>query len=171
MQLARRSGRFRTSATPGDRLSHGYLGMPSDYTALMEELARHGFALFNIAHTGESMALSLPDGSTSMLMQAGNRLGAVPLGVIGEWGVEDSIAAVVTSERDPARAEGALRWYLSRIPNSTAALERWVDDTRAVVDEIVRLSHVDARSPFSMRLDMARLGALGHSMGGVTSAA
>lgn len=171
MQLARRSGRFRTSATPGDRLSHGYLGMPSDYTALMEELASHGFALFSISHTGESMALSLPDGSTSMLMQAGNRLGAVPLGVIGEWGVEDSIAAVVTSERDPARAEGALRWYLSRIPNSTAALERWVDDTRAVVDEIVRLSHVDARSPFSMRLDMARLGALGHSMGGVTSAA
>lgn len=151
--------------------SHGYLGMPSDYTALMEELASHGLAVFSIAHTGESMALSLPDGSTSMLMQAGNRLGAVPLGVIGEWGAEDSIATVVTSERDPVRAEGALRWYLSRIPNSTAALARWVDDTRAAVDEIARLANADARSPFSMRLDMTRVGALGHSMGGVTSAA
>lgn len=151
--------------------SHGYLGMPSDYTALMEDFASHGFAVFSIAHTGESMALSLPDGAVSMLMQAGNRLGAVPLGVIGEWGAEDSIATVVTSERDPARAEGALRWYLSRIPNSTAALARWVEDTRAVVDEIARLSRSDTRSPFAMRLDMTRLGALGHSMGGVTSAA
>lgn len=149
--------------------SHGYLGMPGDYTALMEELASHGIAVFSIAHTGESTALTLPDGRTELVMGPGNRLAPRPLAVLQEWGSEDSIATVVTAARDTAQAEAALRWYLARIPHSTASLQRWVDDTRAVVDAIARLPMAHAGR--GRRLDLSRLAAVGHSMGGVTSAA
>ncbi len=150
--------------------SHGYLGMPSDYTALMEDLASHGYAVFSIAHTGESMAVSLPGGRTELLFTPDNQLVPLARGVLGEWTAEDSISAVVISTTVPGRAEETLRWYLAHIPNSTAATYRWVDDTRLVVDELARL----ARRPgarFAGRLDLTRLGAFGHSMGGVASAA
>ncbi|MGH7694270.1 MAG: hypothetical protein ACRENH_04785 [Gemmatimonadaceae bacterium] len=150
--------------------SHGYLGMPSDYTALMEDLASHGYAVFSIAHTGESMAVSLPDGRTELLFTPDNQLVPLARGVLGEWSSEDSISAIVTTAKERGRAEEALRWYLAHIPNSTAAVDRWVEDTRLVVDELGEL----ARRPgarFAGRLDLTRLGAFGHSMGGVASAA
>lgn len=150
--------------------SHGYLGMPSDYTALMEDLASHAYAVFSIAHTGESMAVSLPDGRTELLFTRENQLVPLARGVIGEWSTEDSISAVVTTTTEPGRAEDTLRWYLARIPNSTAAVDRWIEDTRLVVDEITRLAR-QSGSRFTGRLDLTRIGAVGHSMGGVASAA
>lgn len=162
----------RRSARPLPVLifSHGYLGMPSDYTALMEDLASHGYAVLSIAHTGESMAVSVADGRNVLLFTPENQLVPLARGVLGEWGAEDSIAAVVTTVPDRARAEEALRWYLARIPNSTAATDRWVEDTRLVVDEVARLNR-QTGSRFAGRLDLTRLGAFGHSMGGVASAA
>lgn len=149
--------------------SHGYLGMPSDYTALMEELASHGFAVFSIAHSGESMARSSGAGAIDLLVGPDNRLKPRPAGVLGEWSAEDSIATVVTTASDSARANAALRWYLARIPHSTDALARWVEDTRRVVDAIAQLPA--ARRGAGQRIDLTRLAAVGHSMGGVTSAA
>lgn len=149
--------------------SHGYLGMPSDYTALMEELASHGVAVYSIAHAGESMALTLNEGEHDLLVNGHNQLRARPRQVLGEWSAEDSIATVVTAARDAAQAEAALRWYLSRIPMSTEAVQRWVDDTQAVVDAITRLPIAQPGS--RRRLDLSRLAAVGHSMGGVASAA
>ena len=150
--------------------SHGYLAMPSDYTALMEELASHGYAVFSIAHTGESMAVSLPGGRVEAIVGADNQLRPLPRGVIGDWGDEDSVAAAVTSAAAPARAEETLRRYLARIPHATATVERWVGDTRAVMDELTRLSVPQSGSVFARRISVSHVAALGHSMGGVASA-
>jgi hypothetical protein len=151
--------------------SHGYTAMPSDYTALMEDLASHGYAVFSVAHTEETTAVSMPDGRVETIFGPDNKLRPLALGVLGEWGDEDSVAAAVTGTTDPARAEATLRGYLARIPNSTAALERWVNDTRVVVDAVSRLADPESASPFAGRLDPSKFGALGHSMGGLTSAA
>jgi predicted dienelactone hydrolase len=168
---ARLDAPFAAGRFPALVFSHGYLGMPSDHTALMEDLASHGYAVFSVAHTGETMAVTLPGGRVETLFGPDNRLAPVAAGVLGEWKDEDSVAAAVTGATNPATAESTLCGYLARIPNSTAALERWVADTRAVVDEVTRLAARGSGSPFAERLDLARLGALGHSMGGVTSAA
>jgi dienelactone hydrolase len=151
--------------------SHGYLGLTSDYTALMEDLASHGYFVFSIAHTGESMAVALRDGRSEVLMTPENRLSPLVQAVIGEWGAEDSISTAVTSAQDPTAAEAALRWYLARIPNSTAAVNRWVKHIGIVLDTLVRRAAPDAQGPFAGRLDLTRIGVLGHSMGGVASAA
>lgn len=160
-----------TPAIPVLVFSHGYLGMPSDYTALMEDLASHGYAVFSVAHTGETMATSLPGGRLETLFGPDNRLAESAAQVLGEWAPEDSIAAAAASAATRAAAESALRAYLAAIPRSTEAVQRWVADTRAVVDEIGRRAGHNSGSPFAGRLDLARLGAFGHSMGGVASAA
>src|SRR4029077_11856309 len=63
-----------------------------------------------------------------------------------------------------------LRAYLSTLRRTNVALERWVADTRLVLD---RLPALDRRTPpgrLAARLDAGRAGAFGHSMGGVTAA-
>lgn len=151
--------------------SHGYLGLPSDYTALMEDLASHGFAVFSVAHTGEAMAVTLSGGEARTLFGPDNRLGSQAADVIGEWDDEDAVSAEVTGATTPEHAEQALRGYLARTPKSARVVERWAADMRIVVDEIERTAAGGSGSPFSGRLDLDRLGALGHSMGGVSSAA
>lgn len=151
--------------------SHGYLDLPSEYTALMEDLASHGFAVFSIAHTGETMAVTLPGGRVDAIFTPDNRLAPVPAGVLAEWETEDSVSTAVTGAKDPAAAEATLRAFLAAIPRSTEALDRWVADTRVVVDEVVRLAAPGSGSRFAGRLDTTGVGAFGHSMGGIVSAA
>ena len=150
--------------------SHGYLAMPSDYTALMEDLASHGFAVFSITHPYETAATSIGDGKVALSF-ATRGLNEVSSTVIGEWHDEDSVSAAVTGATDPAVAERTLREFLGRIPKSAEAVTRWAEDMRVTVDHLTGLARSGSGDRFAGRLSMARLGAFGHSMGGVTSAA
>ena len=42
---------------------HGYTGLPSSHTALMEDLASHGWAVLNSIHPYEATAAMLADGT------------------------------------------------------------------------------------------------------------
>jgi len=150
--------------------SHGYLAMPGDYTALMEDLASHGYAVFSIVHPYEATATGLGDGRVAtMLGESG--LHPMPAAVLAEWADEDSVSAAVTGALDRTTAETTLREYLNRIPRSNEAIARWVEDTRVGVDHLQKLTDAGSGDRFSTRLALGRLGAFGHSMGGITSAA
>lgn len=150
--------------------SHGYLSIPGDYTALMEDLASHGYAVFSIVHPYEATTTDLGDGRTATMLGE-NGLNPLAAGVLAEWDDEDSVSSAATSAPDHAGAESILRAYLGRIPKSTASIERWVEDTRVVVDRLKVLAATSSGDRFAGRLALARLGAFGHSMGGITSAA
>lgn len=150
--------------------SHGYLALPADYTALMEDLASHGYATFSITHPYETAATSIGGGQVALGF-AERGLHPVTRAVIGEWHDEDSVSASVTSAPEAATAEAAMRQFLGRIPRSTEALDRWVEDTRLTVDRLGTLAAAGSGDRFAGRLDLSRLGAFGHSMGGITSAA
>ena len=49
--------------------SHGYLDMPADYTALMEDLASHGYAVFSVTHPYETAATTI--GSSGVALAFG----------------------------------------------------------------------------------------------------
>jgi predicted dienelactone hydrolase len=143
--------------------SHGFGGIPSSYTALIEDLASHGYAVLSIVHPYEAMAATLADGQViSMFDEAGKPRPAFN-DVIAEWEREDEIMASVTREAKEEGQVRLLREYLSGLRATNATLDRWVKDTKLVLD---RLSAV---GPLASRLDLDRLGAFGHSMGGVTS--
>ena len=69
-----------------------------------------------------------------------------------------------TPENDPEEApEAELNRMAARL------LPAWVSDERFVVDRLARLNAADSAGRFTGRLDLARLGAFGHSFGGATS--
>jgi pimeloyl-ACP methyl ester carboxylesterase len=158
-------------AIPVILFSHGYLDQPSSYTALMEELASHGYAVFSVAHTGETMAVTLPNGRISSIFRAEGGLDAIPAAVTSEWVAEDSVSAVITAATDATVAEATLRTYLASIPTVNTSLSRWVADLDRVLTHVSQLNAPRSGSSFSERLDLTRVAAIGHSMGGVASAA
>jgi pimeloyl-ACP methyl ester carboxylesterase len=150
--------------------SHGYLALPSDYTALMEDLASHGYAIFSITHPYESGATSIGGGKVALSF-AGGDINDVVGAVLDEWHDEDSVAAAVTGASDATAAERALRGFLNRIPKSAEAVDRWAEDMRVTVDRVTALGAKRSGDGFAGKLDLSKVGAFGHSMGGVTSAA
>ena len=148
----------------------GYGGVSSAHTSLVEELASHGYAVLTIAHPYEATFVALQGRSASMLDDAGAPR-ALYREVIGEWGKEDETMAAVTAATDREEQRRLLRGYLSTIPRTTAALQRWVDDTKLVLDRLASLAAAAPGGRLAARLNSRAVGVGGHSMGGVTAAA
>ena len=150
--------------------SHGYTGIPSAYTALLEDLASHGYAVLSIVHPYEASAATLVDGRVVTMLDDTGRPSAPLAEVFAEWRVEDETMAAVTRATRAEEQERLLRGYLSRIPRTDAALRRWVDDTKLVLDRLPSLERESAAGRLAARLDLGRVGVFGHSMGGVAAA-
>ena len=149
--------------------SHGYTAHPSAYTALMEDLASHGYVVLSVVHPYEAMAAALADGHVVTVLDAQNQMRKGVRDVLGEWAKEDDTMASVTKAGDEAERLRLMRGYLDALPVTTAALMRWVDDTALVINRLPSLPAGPA-ARLAARVDMAHLGAFGHSMGGVTAA-
>jgi predicted dienelactone hydrolase len=151
--------------------SHGYTGVPSSYTALLEELASRGYVVLSIVHPYEATAATLTDGRVVSMNDADGKLVPGVQGVFAEWGAEDETMAAVTRAASEGERMKLLRGYLGRLRRTNEALRRWVDDTKLVLDRLSSLPKSTAAGQLAARVDMRRFGAFGHSMGGVTAAA
>lgn len=147
--------------------SHGYLGgYVRQNTMLMEQLASHGYAVFSIGHSHETMLSIDADGRV------------VPLDYRNPL-LRPQLRAVVTQNSPPGRTlisqmlvapspaeqDRLLRAYLSETVADWYGVSGplWLDDTRFVLSEIEKLN---AEGRFAGRLDTKRLGLLGMSFGG-----
>ena len=150
--------------------SHGYTGMASSYTALMEDLASHGYAVLSIVHPFEAGAATLADGRVVSMNGPDGKFRQGIQDVLAEWGPEDRTMTAVTSATEDREQIRLLREYLGTLRQTGVMLRRWVDDTKLVLDRLKGLPAKSVASALAARLDMSRVGAFGHSMGGVTSA-
>lgn len=150
--------------------SHGYTGIPSAYTALLEDLASHGYAVLSVVHPYEATAATLADGRVVSLLDSKGAPIAGVQEVFAEWGPEDETAAAVTKTDDDAEQMRLLRGYLKGLNKTHLALQRWVDDTKLVLDRLSKPAAQTAGGRLAPRLDLNRIGVFGHSMGGVTAA-
>ena len=143
--------------------SHGYTGLPSSHTALAEDLASHGFAVLHVIHPYEAAA-TLTDGTFVTFTDDTNAMRPQIMAVLNEWGPEGSTMDKVVAAADDAEKEKLLRGYLATLKNTDQVVKRWVLDVKTVLD---RLPKTGAGAALAARLDLSRLGAAGHSMGGV----
>ncbi|MBK8985030.1 MAG: dienelactone hydrolase family protein [Chloroflexi bacterium] len=111
--------------------SHGYLGLHSQNTWQMEELASHGYVVVAPNHTHGAICTVFPDGRV----------------VFG-----------MTAPPDDMPLEQAGR----------RGIQQWAEDVAFVLDQMV-CWQADPAHLFYGRLDFARVGSLGHSMGGGTA--
>jgi pimeloyl-ACP methyl ester carboxylesterase len=159
-------------ATPRKRplllFSHGYIGSPSASTALLEDLASHGYVVFSVVHPYEATAATLVDGRVVSFEDNGAPRQDVRA-VIGEWGSEDEAMAAVTRAADQGEQFRLMRQYLSSLHQTNVALRRWVNDTRLVLDRLPGLPGTSVPGRLAAMVDMNRVGAFGHSMGGVAA--
>jgi predicted dienelactone hydrolase len=149
--------------------SLGYTAIGSSYTALLEDLASHGYAVFSLIHPYESMAVTLADGRVVTMLDEQQQLRTPIRKVFDEWAKEGDTMTAVTRAKDEAEAMSILRGYLKTLPATTAVVTRWVDDTVLVLDRLPAIASGPA-ARLAARLDLSRVGAFGHSMGGVTAA-
>lgn len=105
--------------------SHGYTGMASAYTALLEELASHGYVVLSVIHPYEAAAATLADGRVVTLLDESGSPRPMVREVFGEWESEDALMAEVTSQKDDTERLRLLRKYLSGLRHTHAALRRW----------------------------------------------
>jgi dienelactone hydrolase len=150
--------------------SHGYTGLPSSYTALLEHLASHGYAVLSVVHPYESTAATLSDGRVVAMNASDGKFNQGIQDVLAEWAVEDETMTKVTRATDPAEQERLLRGYLGTLHRTDVMLKRWVDDLKLVLDRFRDLPARSAGGQLAARVDASRAGVFGHSMGGVTAA-
>jgi dienelactone hydrolase len=146
---------------------HGYTGLPSSHTALMEDLASHGWAVLNVIHPYEATGAKLADGTIVTFTDEKNAMRAGIMDVLNEWKPEGPTMDKVTAAATDAEKEQLLRGYLSTLKHTTQVVTRWTQDVRYALDHLPKDG---AAGRLAARLDLQRLGAAGHSMGGVASA-
>jgi dienelactone hydrolase len=149
--------------------SVGYTGIASYATAVLEDLASHGYVVLNVVHPYEVAGATLTDGRVVSLLDDTGAPRQAIMDVFAEWGPEDSTVSAVTSTTSEDEQLRLLRGYLGTLNKTGAALRRWVDDTRLVLDRLASLPATTRGGQLAARADLGRLGVFGHSMGGVVA--
>jgi len=149
--------------------SHGYTGIPSSYTGLLEDLASHGFIVLSVIHPYEATAASLGSGPPVTFLDGSGALRADVAAVTSEWEGEDEVLRGVMGLASEKEQLDRLRGYITGLKATQTVLRRWVDDTKAVLDRWPTTTKDSLANQIFSRADLTRLGAFGHSMGGVVA--
>jgi len=146
---------------------HGYTGLPSSHTALLEDLASHGWAVLNVIHPYEATGAMLADGTVVTFTDDNGAMRSGIRSVLDEWGPEGGTMEKITAAATDAEKEQLMRGYLSKLQHTDEVVKRWTRDVKYVLDTLPKTGPA---AQLAARLDFDRLGVAGHSMGGVAGA-
>ncbi len=146
---------------------HGYTGLPSSHTALIEDLASHGWVVLNLIHPYEATGAKLADGTVVTFTDQSNAMRSGIMNVLNEWGPEGGTMDKIVAATDDAEKEELMRGYLANLKNTDQVVKRWTLDAKYALDHLPKDG---APGRLAAKLDLSRLGVAGHSMGGVAGA-
>lgn len=148
------------SAYPVLLFSSGFLAAAEDYQMITEELASHGYIVVSLTNPYESQSVVHADGSVVPFRQEhGEDFQRHMEAVLPMW--ERFWKSSDTEERN-----GIATQILESETFMDNVLRIRVADVQFAVDEMQRMNAGDRESIFAGKLDLSRLGILGHSMGG-----
>ncbi len=137
--------------------SHGYGSKATGYYALLTELASQGYIIVNMNHTYESLGATFPEGRQKFFDYAYQQK-------ISEWNAElmdpmrKAFKDDITYEKRHQVAAPAIRNYFEKDIQA-----RWANDMESVLN---LLKDWNSQGHFSNKLNLNRIGAFGHSVGG-----
>jgi predicted dienelactone hydrolase len=143
--------------------SHAYWGGILQNTALMEELASHGYVAVSIGHAHETPYFLETDGTLKAFdpFNQEYRLRSA------ERNAAKHIEQKITQTQDPQELDALFRSICDQRPKSTESVRIWADDISFTIDELEQMN--SENGVFAGRLDTDRVGVIGHSMGGTAS--
>jgi predicted dienelactone hydrolase len=140
--------------------SHGYYrGFAAQNAIQMEELASHGYVVFGIGHTYETILNVFPDGRA---VPAGKLLLFLP-----DPKTDEAVKKYAAARNPEERAAYAGQIVLANPTNKH--LRVWTADVRFVLDEIERMNAGATKSIFAKKLNAKRIGLMGMSFGGAAA--
>lgn len=162
--LRRVRGNACVGAVPGGSgrlpvllFGHGLGGHIAQNTAMMEELASHGYVVLSIAHPGDAAVVEFPGERTYPFKRKSSSSNT-------SAAKAEALSNTLARESDPVRYGDAVRAMVNSNPVGDAA-RLWSDDNRFVIDRI----NTGGLGSLDGRLDPARIGVFGHSLGGAAA--
>ena len=125
--------------------------------------------MLSINHPYESTGATLQSGRVVSVLDDAGTVRPEIRGVLDEWKGEDAAMTGVTGAARSDAQRRLLKEYLATLRQTNVALDRWVADTRLVLDQLSALAANTPAGRLAGQLDLGRIGAFGHSMGGVTA--
>jgi predicted dienelactone hydrolase len=149
--------------------SHGYTMFLSQNTALMEELASHGYVVYSIQHTFDSATTVFPDGDIApidpqLIEQSLARQGELPEAMLEGY----------TSRQFDDRLAGQLRYAREIIESNERIIQStaiWVADRLFVHDQLQQRAVPGDVVDIVNASKLDRVGEIGMSFGGSTTGA
>jgi predicted dienelactone hydrolase len=148
--------------------SPGYGGIVSQNTPQMEELASQGYVVFGIAHPYQN-AVVYPDGRVTKVLDENAWRKLTPEQVKSVATRFSDISRRIMESGDAEEVRSLVEGVYALDPLLQVNIDVWLRDSQFVLDRIAALQSGAIDSPFRERLDLARIGAFGHSFGGATA--
>ncbi len=144
---------------------HGYGGFTRVHVALIEDLVSHGYVVASIGHAFESMFLETPSGGL-ILFDPDNP--AYTARLEEAHGEEQERLKDRVVESGSIEEQGdAYRALLAASPRHQESTRTWSADGSFVLDRLAKLN--TSEGLLDGLLDLARVGVIGHSLGGAAA--
>jgi predicted dienelactone hydrolase len=131
-------------------------------TVLMEELASHGYVAVSVGHALETSHFVRADGSLRVFPLDTPELRARGMERVATADLQRRL----NETADPDELRELVRTIGNARPKTMESLHIWVEDISSVID---RLERMNAEGRFRGRLDLDRIGVVGHSFGGTAA--
>ena len=137
--------------------SHGYRSNATGYQALLEEIVSHGYVVFNINHTYESVGTLFPSGEVKLYDSEYDRKYNNQEMATMAWEATEAF----NKATNPADKSNAIR---SLLKNYFAAevTHRWTKDIHNVINQVFEW---EKTTFLSNHIDTTKIGVFGHSQG------
>lgn len=143
--------------------SPGYaLSLPELHTSFAEEAASRGYVVLTINHPFESMATKFSEDET-VFLNVVNRQKIVGT-LFAQVGKLASLADLPTN----TEKKEVLKEVMRSLPEMNSRLDEWVADSQLTLDILSEYNQDEASIWFN-KFDLDKIGAIGHSFGGVTA--
>ena len=140
-----------------------YFGLDDYYSALMENLASHGYIVVSITHPYDQVITNTADGKVINIYKW--RMTKAYF----QWKKVEFLHKKMPDTSNARQVTRILKAYLRGMKVFDRSVKLWTKDVQFVMDTLEKLNNGSADYKFYGKLDFSRIGTMGQSVGGAVA--